>query len=254
MHNLVETKKPIVHIYKNNLIADSLDVATFFEMRHSDVLSNIYTVLKDLSILSNSTEPTRWLSEPQFVLDEYTDSTGRKLPKYKLDELAFSVLSMRFKGKKAFQFQLAYAQEFKRMREALQRQQNESWKEARLNGKFARKELTDTIQRFVQYATDQGSRNAKHYYSNITKMTYKCLAMLEKGAKVGKNFRDMLDFANVTVLTLAEMTAEKAIQQGMDEGLPYKQIYELAKNRVEVFAAANLHLLEGRPKPQLKAG
>ena len=49
------------------------------------------------------------------------------------------------------------------------------WKTARLQSKEVRRHLTDVIQQLVEYATEQGSKNAKHYYSTITREIYKSL-------------------------------------------------------------------------------
>lgn len=242
MNNLVEIKS-------GQALTSSLLVADKFQKEHFNVIKAVKSVIKELEEGAFHLEG----ADPKFLESLYEDTQGHSRPMYLMNRDAFTLLVMGFTGKKALQFKLEFLGAFNKMEKALLRQQNEGWKEARLNGKQARRELTDTIQRFVQYATDQGSRNAKHYYSNITKMTYKHLALVQKGAKIGQNFRDMLDFANVAVLTLAELTAEKAIEQGMFEGLPYKQIYELAKNRVEVFAASNLHLLEGRTVSRISA-
>lgn len=107
------------------------------------------------------------------------------------------------------------------------------WKQARLSGKQVRRSVTDTIKEFVEYATEQGSRSAHMYYMAITKMEYKALGLLRES---DDNFRDTMTITQLSFLSTAENLAKIAIQQGMDHELHYKQIYELAKNRVMAFA------------------
>jgi len=107
------------------------------------------------------------------------------------------------------------------------------WKQARLSGKQVRRSVTDTIKEFVEYATEQGSRNAHMYYMAVTKMEYKALGLLRES---DDNFRDTMTITQLSFLSTAENLAKIAIQQGMDHELHYKQIYELAKNRVMAFA------------------
>ena len=117
-------------------------------------------------------------------------------------------------------------------------QQNEAleWKQARLQGKAARKSVTDAIQRFVDYANNQGSKNASRYYSNITKMEYAALDLISQRETVPSNFRDTLDALDLAFLTTAEYIAKAAIEQGMVAGMDYKDIYTLAKQHVMRFA------------------
>ena len=105
--------------------------------------------------------------------------------------------------------------------------------------KDARKSLTDVIKDFVDYATEQGSKSAKMYYTNITKMEYAALELTQqaKTAKCdGLNFRDTLDCMDLCFLSTAEQVAKNAIKQGMDVNMHYKDIYQLAKDKVFAYA------------------
>ena len=95
---------------------------------------------------------------------------------------------------------------------------------ARMEGKKARLEETSAIKELVQYATDQGSQSAKMYYVNITKMTNKLL-----GIEAGK--RDTLPADVLAKIGMVEKMVDITLRDGMKAGLPYKQIYELAKER-----------------------
>jgi hypothetical protein len=70
---------------------------------------------------------------------------------------------------------------------------------------------------------------------SITKMEYRALFII--GEAVGKGFRDKLTALQNSYLTTAESIAQKALRDGMAKALFYKDIYQLAKERVEAFAA-----------------
>ncbi len=67
-------------------------------------------------------------------------------------------------------------------------------------------------------------------------MEYKALELIAKNEKVSKNFRDTLDAMQLSFLVTAEQVAKSAIQQGMDDGLHYKDIYQFSKEKVCYFA------------------
>lgn len=101
------------------------------------------------------------------------------------------------------------------------------WLKARIEGKVSRRVETDTIKEFVEYATKQGSSNAKFYYSLLTKGTYKALYILEKGANV-KDMRERLNVLQLQQLAVAENLLQRTIGILMQEDVPYKDIYKLA--------------------------
>jgi len=131
-------------------------------------------------------------------------------------------------------FKKRLVKEFMKMKQALIQLQvnrnNDEWKLNRDKGKRIRKETTDTIQDFVRYATNQGSKNAVKYYGNITKMENKALFILEQKYP---NVRQMLNNYQLTTLHTADMIVSEALKDGMEKKLHYKEIYKLAKERVE---------------------
>jgi Rha family phage regulatory protein len=173
-----------------------------------------------------------------FALIDFKDDKGRTYQEYTMSRDGFMFLCMGFTGKAAVKYKLEFIAAFNAMESRLTKENDAvEWKIARLQGKKVRSILTDTIQDFVAYAITQGSANADRYYGSITLMEYKALQMIEKGSKVGTNFRDTLDGMQIATLTVAEMVARRAMQKGMDEGLHYKEIYQLAKLEVERLAS-----------------
>lgn len=104
------------------------------------------------------------------------------------------------------------------------------WVDVRASGKVTRRNTTDIIKEFVNYATTQGSSSAHMYYTNISKMQNKALFFVTQKYK---NLRDMLDIYQLGLLAVADTIVAKAIHEGMESGLHYKDIYKLAKERIE---------------------
>lgn len=112
-----------------------------------------------------------------------------------------------------------------------QRIEKLEWQQARLEGKVSRRSLTDVIKEFVVYSEEQGSRNAKMYYANITKGTYKALYILEKGGSC-KELRERLSTMQLNQLATAEAVALRTIAEHMEIGTHYKDIYKIAIAKV----------------------
>jgi len=201
-------------------------VAQVFGKAHRDVLRAIRNL-----------ETPEEFNLRNFAQIEFKDDKGRAFPEYTMTRDGFMFLVMGFTGAKAVDMKLKFIEAFNAMEAKLAKQNAQvEWKVARLQGKAIRSVLTDTLQEFVQYAKAQNSENAERYYGSITLMEYKALSLIEKGAKVGKNFRDTLDGMQVATLTVAENVARQAIQRGMTQKMHYKEIYQMAKMDVERLA------------------
>ena len=165
-------------------------------------------------------------------------SGGRPTPFCMLDEeqATFLVTLMR-NSPIVVKFKLQMTREFYKAKrflsELASQQQNAQWIEQRNSGKIKRREETDTIQKFVTYAKNQGSTQAERYYGNITNMENKSLFMLEQKYP---NVRNVLNLNQLSVLVCADNVVTKALHDGMTSGLNYRDIYILAKYRVEQFA------------------
>lgn len=210
----------------NKLRTTSRIVAQVFGKAHRDVLRAVRSLdTSDAFNLRN------------FALIDFTDAKGRVFQEYSMTRDGCSVLIMGFTGPKAGAFKEQFVEAFSAMEDKLSKQEDRvEWKMARLQGKAIRSALTDTLQDFVAYAKAQGSENADRYYGSITLMEYKALSLIEKGAKVGKNFRDTLDGMQVATLTVAENVARQVMRRCMDEQMHYKDIYYVAKHEVEKLA------------------
>lgn len=164
---------------------------------------------------------------------------GRPQEIYYLNEQQTTLLLTYMRNSEVVrEFKKKLVKEFYKMKSALSeaytRKQNEEWKQIRTNSKLTRKKETDTIKKFVDYSISQGSKSAERYYSNITKMENKALFLIQ-----GKfpNIRELLTGHQLIVIGAADQIVEQALIDGMEQGLYYKDIYKLARERVEIFAS-----------------
>ena len=173
-----------------------------------------------------------------FTFQKSKGTGGRPSEFCYLDEEQASFLIMLMKNSdvvKEFKFRLN--REFYRMRQLLidiaSQRQNTQWLETRNSGKSIRRIETDTVKKFVEYATSQGSKNAGFYYANITLMQNKALFLIEQKFK---NIRDILNLQQLSIVICADEIVTKALDDGMAQKMKYQDIYQLAKKRIEMFA------------------
>ena len=107
-------------------------------------------------------------------------------------------------------------------------------KASRLDGKEVRKLETDAIKDLVKYAEASGSKSANMYYANITRMTNSILG-IESGP------RDNLTVKQLDQVRIAETMVKMAISDGLEQSIPYKEIYKLCKERVSAIAKTLLN-------------
>ena len=206
------------------VVTTSLDIAENFSKPHKNVLKAIREV-----------ECSDEFSRLHFKPRNYHDDRGKVQPYFEITRDGFTFLVMGFKGKKAATWKEKYISAFNAMEKVLSNQANNAWQELRKQGKGTRIEETDTIKRFVEYATTQGSTKANWYYKHITNATYKALFIIKD--KSGKSCRDMLDNMQLSFLNTAEYVARNAMEDGMKQRMHYKDIYLLCKDKVEAVAS-----------------
>ena len=226
-------KNELVKSYRQEIYTDSRIVAEKFGKIHAKVVLVIDKLLSDLNDLSLSVSASlKHRKAIKIFRKKDSFYRGRNFKYYEMNRPAFSLLCMRFTGKKALVWQDKFNDAFYQMEDILAQQSNTEWITTREHGKQIRLGLTDEIKTFVDYATKQGSKSAKMYYVNITKMEYKALGLIEKNEKVSKDFRGLLNIMDLNHLLAAENVAKKALMDGMAQNLHYKDCYQLAKERV----------------------
>lgn len=191
-----------------NLTMSSREIAELTEKRHDHVKRDIENMLGQIG-----------LDIPKFG-GIYFDNMNRQQTEYKLNqELTITLIS-------GYNAKLRYAI-VKRWMEL--EKQATLVKHSRIDGKEVRRLETDAIKDLIAYAEAQGSSNAKMYYANITKMTNTLL-----GIQAGQ--RDKLTAKQISQVSIAETIVKMAINDGLEQSIPYKEVYKLCKERVSSIA------------------
>lgn len=208
----------LVNISGKKATTDSLVVAQNFGKRHDNIIQKIENLIK--SDKSNRLN---------FKVVEYEDNKGEARKKYVMNRRTFSLLVMGFTGEKAMDWKHKFYDAFEAMEKILLRQGNLEWQEYRQTGKIKRHELTDSIQKVVDLAERQGSRNAARYYTSCTRLIYGQVFGLKK---VPDNFRDMLDEQSLKKLQLIEEHAALWLDESTRGAVDYHQPYRSLKQKL----------------------
>lgn len=102
----------LVFVERNVIVTDSLTIAKMFNKRHDNVIADIRTQIdyagEEFSLLN-------------FQESKYR-TRGKEYLKYNLTEEAFTLVVMSYNTKEAVQMKIKFIQEFKRMKEHIQKQ------------------------------------------------------------------------------------------------------------------------------------
>lgn len=107
-------------------------------------------------------------------------------------------------------------------------EKDENWLGIRREAKQARRNETDQIKLFVEYAKNQGSQNAERYYTVFTKLVNSKL--MSDGRQ-----RDNLSQETLMELKALETLVKMRIRKLMQSNSPYKMIYQDVKKMVDEF-------------------
>ena len=169
------------------------------------------------------------------------------------EEQTIFVCSLMRNSERVVDFKERLASDFVKMKSFItdlkERQQQPDWIETRKTGKVSRRQATDTIDSFIEYATNQGSKSPDKYFTNISKMENAALFILTCKFK---NVRDVLDGQQLQTIAVCDQIVAKALRDGMKEGMFYKDIFQEAKKEVlkfvELIGASTVpkqHLIKG---------
>lgn len=206
---------------KNELRTDSRLLAGFLDHRHRTILENIDRFpgeLLELGRLPFETEKGRPLDHGGFA----------KATRYAMlnEDQCYFLLTLMRNNEKVVKAKLALVKSFRDARAQLAQRDI-----ARLEGKQVRRSETDSIKQLVEYASAHGSKSAERYYSNVTKMTNSLLG-IESGQ------RDQLGSDQLKQIAVLETVVDIAIRDGVRAEMPYKDIYQLAKERATMVVPA----------------
>lgn len=220
----------LVQIKNNELLTNTLVIAKGMELNHRAVMS---LVNKYSDRLEGRGVLTFEMSKP--IKGE---NNGRPVKYAIVNESQFLFLATLMRNsEKVLDFKDQLTKEFVRQRKMIARllsqRQNAEWIEKREQGKLARRAETDVIQKFVEYAKKQGSVHADKYYTLLSSMENKALFVITEKFP---NLRNILDGMQLSIIASADIAVSRALKEGMEQGLPYRDIYQLAKDRLEQFS------------------
>lgn len=196
---------------KSELRTDSRLLAGFLDHRHRTILENIDKYSAEL----------RSISGLPFETGTLETRGGVQSQRYAMldEDQCYFLLTLMRNNERVVAAKLALVKAFKNARAQLALRDV-----VRLDGKLVRKAETDSIKLLVEYASANGSKSANRYYTNVTKMTNTLL-----GIEAGQ--REALDVNQLKQIAILEGVVDIAIRDGVKAELPYKDIYQLAKER-----------------------
>lgn len=107
-------------------------------------------------------------------------------------------------------------------------EKDNKWLGVRNESKQARRYETDQIKLFVEYAKEQGSKNADRYYVLFTNL-------INSKMDIQSGKRDELSQETLMELKSLETLIKMRIRKLMEKETPYKEIYQDVKMLVEEF-------------------
>ncbi|PES11550.1 phage regulatory protein [Bacillus cereus] len=109
-----ERNNNLVFESNGEIVTDSLTIASMFGKDH-------YNVLKD--IRKQVEYAGEEFGQVNFHESSYINSQNKRMPKYDLTEEAFTLVAMSYNTKEAVQMKIKFIEEFKRMKQHIQNQQ-----------------------------------------------------------------------------------------------------------------------------------
>jgi phage regulator Rha-like protein len=224
----------VIHGKNNQIIVDSRDLAKEFGRDHKSVLRSLEELYQDGTISRHECVPRDYKKR------------GRDYRCYELNKAGFLKAMPFIGGRKSREGQRRLVDAFLEQELKLERQSKErekfAYQIARLSGKDSRAILTEVIQKFIVYATRQGSGSAERYYCIITKLVYQALISSQPKAS---SIRELLTAIQLSHLSTIELTAAQVLDDGMQSGVAYKVIYQRLKSILNGFSGFKTALLEG---------
>lgn len=216
----------LVFLKNEDALTDSLIVAEAFGKEHAKVMRTIDSLVESLAKNGERSK--------MFIQTKRKAADGQFHRMYYMNRDGFSLLVMGFTGKKALQWKLKYIDAFNKMESVIRQKSTSAWVETRQYGKLTRKAETDTIQKLVEYAKEQGSTHSDKLYLTYTKLA---------NSMAGITKRDESTTEQLNALSLMENIILHVIDMGILAQKHYKEIYKDCKARMET--VKDLAFIEG---------
>lgn len=207
----------LVRVIKNDIFTDSLVVAQGTGIAHRKIKEAIRKYQSKIERFG------------LFTSCQAESTGGRPEEYYALNEQQATFLITLLKNTdRVVDFKAELVRQFYQMRQYIQEHQSSHWQQTRLESKSNRRMETDEIKQLVEYAREQGSKNAERYYCNLSKLA-------DKAAGIQTGSRDMATVNQLNNIVLIERIIANVVREGMQQGLYYKDIYKACKARIEAF-------------------
>lgn len=106
----MDNQNNLVHMFKNQVVVSSVQLAEHFDKRHCDILRLLNALLRSAN--------KQRLSK-HFFKSNYKYETGKNNTMYLMDRDGFSLLVMSFKGEKALKWKLDFIDAFNAMEQEI---------------------------------------------------------------------------------------------------------------------------------------
>ena len=205
----------LVFIKRNDAFTDSMTIAEATDNQHKSVVA----------LIKSHKESLESFGKIEFSDFKSTNSRrGRPVKICYLNEpQATLLITFLDNSDKVVDFKTELVRQFYAMRKILIERQTADWIETRKQGKLIRRDETNVIQRLVEYAKDQGSTHSDKLYMLYSKLANKAAGITDR------NIATILQLNN---LSTSELIIANAIIDGMRDGMHYKDIYKLSKERL----------------------
>ena len=209
----------LVRAFRNDVFTDSMTIAAGTGNAHKSIVSLIRTHNKRLEKFG----------DVKFSdLKSLNPKGGRPTRVYKLNEPQATLLITFLDNTEIVaDFKTELVQQFYEMKQLLAMKQTQVYQETRTYQKQIRKQETDTIKLYVEYAIKQGSSNAARYYSSLSRLADKA---------AGIECRNHATLQQLNNLALIENIINQCITNGIELQEPYKNIYCTCKDKLDQFS------------------
>lgn len=208
----------MIYEHKEHAVVSSRVIAERFGKEHRNVVAAIENKIPSLT--------AEKLAVKNYFIRTNYEHRGNNYKEYLLTRDGFSFIVMGFTGREADAWKLKYIQAFNRMEAFIKERQSSEWLMTRKQGKLMRRNQTDTLANLIDYAKAQGSRSADKMY-----LVYSKLVNSLVGAQPGQ--RDTVPFKTLSTIMFLEDMILHTVDEEMQKGTHYKQIYLLCKSNGE---------------------
>ena len=242
-----EIERRVMRAFKvigSEAVLPSKILEDIFEIRHDNIIRMIEREVKRLDLLTSEMRSQNSKSDPsemrsQFFIESTYKSRGKDYKQYLLTEQGFMFISMGMNNIVGSAYRMVLTKLFYKMRHTiienkLRVEYNKKYPiviEARKSGKEVRRNLTDTIQKYiiVERIKDGKTKN-QHIYTNFSRLLNKIV-----GVEVPKcvETRDLLDKEVLDKVNQIEQIMAETIEKCAKDGMHYKDIYKAVKRHLE---------------------